>query len=110
TVNTAPGMPPWTGNFRCRITGLDALQVKMGAAVSALGFPSNATNLVNGWSDARYYTTTAFTGFEACTEYYQNNYKKLGATTPGSATEEQFYPFCSLPIPLTASTFDIIGG
>jgi len=110
TLNTSPGMPPWTGNFRCRITGLDALQVKMGSTATSLGFPADAVNLVNGDSDARYYTNTALNAFEINTEYWPHKYKTLGATVPGSATEETFYPFFSASIPLTASAFDIIGG
>ena len=109
TFNPSPGMPPWNGNFRCRVTGLDSLNVTMGGSSVPLGFPASATNLVDGQGGANYYDTTALTQFEVSTEYYPNSLKTLGSNSPGSATEEQFYPFFSGSIPLTASTFDISG-
>jgi uncharacterized protein (TIGR02600 family) len=110
TLNTSPGMPPWTGNFRCRIKGLDSLQVKMGSTATSLGFPADASNLVNGNSEARYHTNTALNAFELNTDYWPANRKTLGVAVPGSAAEEAVYPFYSDEIPLTTATFDIIGG
>jgi len=126
TFNPTPGAPPWSGNVRYVIENANNLSVTNGPTTTNL-FPSQMANLVN--AQEGYYDATALSGLELCTHYWNNgtplptpapkdeldlpkvkSIKSIGPATVGSPTEEEYYPFVSVPVPLNASTFNINGG
>lgn len=104
--NPTPGPPPWSGNVRFVIKGLNGLMVSGSTAVTP--FPSPAVNLVTGPDSS--VNATALTGLEQYFQYKSTSTKFSMPKTLGSASEETNYPFfASFTLPAGSTTMNFPG-